>query len=473
MNVTFKTKLLAFIILFFSANAQSVLVSRLGGLAYYDTEADLTWLADAAYLKTLYAESGGTEGDSDGRTSWAYATSWVAGLDVAGVTGWRLPATFDIGNDGCNYSYSGTDCGYYVDYSAGELANLFTNVLGNVPLKTGQFDISPDYNSIPNSGPFINVAGNTGYYWSSTSDVTDDTKAWVFSTSSRDQIVASKTGSSLRVWAVQTGDIAAPAAINTWESTLQARDLDGDLSTIEAFYDTSLDITWLADAALSITESFGVADIFTNGRLPSWEETNDWIVGMNANGGYLGRTDWRLPTILDTSNISEILGQNNDPSRSEMSWLFYITLGNVANNDENGNPNPNPGLENTAHFKNFQAYYYWTGTPYNASYAWAFAMQNGDQYNRAKYARAYALPVLDGDAGTAVYDGDINNNGIVDSGDLYLAMKILLNQYTPTLAEQSRWDVAPLINGAPSPDGQNTLSDYLVLTQKVLGLINF
>ena len=34
----------------------------------------------------------------------------------------------------------------------------------------------------------------------------------------------------------------------TWETTLQARDLDGNLSTAEAYYDTDLDITWLADA---------------------------------------------------------------------------------------------------------------------------------------------------------------------------------------------------------------------------------
>jgi hypothetical protein len=38
----------------------------------------------------------------------------------------------------------------------------------------------------------------------------------------------------------------------TWETTLQARDMDGNTSTIEAYYDTVLDITWLADANYSI-----------------------------------------------------------------------------------------------------------------------------------------------------------------------------------------------------------------------------
>jgi hypothetical protein len=33
----------------------------------------------------------------------------------------------------------------------------------------------------------------------------------------------------------------------TWETTLQGRDLDGNAATYEAYYYTTLDITWLAD----------------------------------------------------------------------------------------------------------------------------------------------------------------------------------------------------------------------------------
>lgn len=214
-----KTKALTLFLLVFSANLHAALVSRLGGLAYYDTDSNLSWLADAAYLRTLYAESNGVEGDSNGRVSWASATSWVYDLTIAGVTGWRLPATFDIGNDGCNYSYYGTDCGYNVDLATGELANLFINVLGNVPLKDTDGNRSTEYNITPNSGPFINVEANKGYYWSSTEDVTDASFAWVFSTSSRDQITAHKTGSLLRAWAVYSGDVglvSVPVPTAAW-----------------------------------------------------------------------------------------------------------------------------------------------------------------------------------------------------------------------------------------------------------------
>jgi hypothetical protein len=69
-------------------------------------------------------------------------------------------------------------------------------------------------------------------------------------------------------------------------------------------------------------------------------------------------------------------------------------------------------------------------------------------------------------------NGDVNGDSLVDIVDLLLALKILNGQYTPTQAEQNRWDVAPLVGGVPQPDGQNTLGDYVVLHRKVLGQIN-
>jgi hypothetical protein len=77
-----------FSIITLSSNA--ALVSRLGGLAYYDTEADLTWLANAnAAIGSAYD----TWIPGSGTLNWTAANSWVAELDVAGITGWRLPNT--------------------------------------------------------------------------------------------------------------------------------------------------------------------------------------------------------------------------------------------------------------------------------------------------------------------------------------------------------------------------------------------
>ena len=40
---------------------------------------------------------------------------------------------------------------------------------------------------------------------------------------------------------------AAVSGQGTWETTLQARDVDAN-GVVDAYYDTVLDITWLADA---------------------------------------------------------------------------------------------------------------------------------------------------------------------------------------------------------------------------------
>jgi hypothetical protein len=70
----------------------------------------------------------------------------------------------------------------------------------------------------------------------------------------------------------------------TWEATLIGRDLNGNLFTFEAYYDTVLNITWLvnADYAGSIT----------------WTAATSWAAGVNPYGsGILG---WQLPTVTDT-----------------------------------------------------------------------------------------------------------------------------------------------------------------------------
>ncbi|MFC1750001.1 hypothetical protein ACFL2V_14470 [Pseudomonadota bacterium] len=58
--------------------------------------------------------------------TWDDATDWAAGLSYEGYDDWRLPTLTDVSDDGCNYSYSGTDCGYSVDTSLSEFcAPLF------------------------------------------------------------------------------------------------------------------------------------------------------------------------------------------------------------------------------------------------------------------------------------------------------------------------------------------------------------
>jgi len=196
-----------------------------------------------------------------------------------------------------------------------------------------------------------------------------------------------------------TVNAATVSGQGTWEITLKARDLDGNLATTEAFYDTTLDITWLADAALSKTETFGVEGIVTantntKGRM-EWSVVADWIDAMNFSNdsaGYLGQNTWRRPTILDDSSRAALLGYNPDSSRSELASLYYDTLGNSG------------GLTNAAEFKNIQAYYYATDTDVanDPSKAWSMAFHGGYQYDRGKSGNLYSFAVLDGDVGVVI-----------------------------------------------------------------------
>ncbi len=188
---------------------------------------------------------------------------------------------------------------------------------------------------------------------------------------------------------------ASVSGQGTWETTLEARDLDGNMSTIEAYYDTVLDITWLADAS-------------TNG-LMNWSDANAWASSLTI-GSY---TDWRLPNTVDTGNdgcnwsyTGTDCGYNVDTSTGEMASMFYDTLGNLAYYDTTGTgPQSGWGLTNTGLFSNLQDGFYWSSTEYvtDTSKAWEFGFGFGSQYRDTKTdADDYVLVVHDGDVGTAV-----------------------------------------------------------------------
>jgi hypothetical protein len=197
MNI--KSIALVIITLIFSASANAVLVSRLGGQAYYDTEADLTWLADA---------------NVNGLISWFDANAWAAGLTVDGVGGWRLPDTIDVGNDGATYTnlYEGVDYGYNITTHS-ELSNMFYNVLGNLAYyDTSGNGAQPGW-GLSNTGPFSNL--QSGYYWSATEYAPNTGYAWFFGMGNGNQHYNIKTFNDY-AWAVQSGDVSAvpvPAAV--------------------------------------------------------------------------------------------------------------------------------------------------------------------------------------------------------------------------------------------------------------------
>lgn len=212
---------------------------------------------------------------------------------------------------------------------------------------------------------------------------------------------------------------AAPVSgQGTWETTLQGRELDGNVANgFEAYYDTALDITWLADANFAKTSGYtslvngGVspglvydnAAKWTTGQM-GWGAAKVWAATLNVNG----ITGWREPTLVDVgydgcsrftySGSDTDCGFNTDTKLSEMAHLWYVTLGNTAF----APPNLwGTGLANTGPFVNLLGTYYWTDadvwlSPMNA---WAFNLGSGIQIETPKERMQPAWAVHPGDVG--------------------------------------------------------------------------
>jgi hypothetical protein len=188
---------------------------------------------------------------------------------------------------------------------------------------------------------------------------------------------------------------AAVSGQGTWETTLQARDLDGD-GNADAYYDTTLNISWLADAD-------------PLGRV-TFDEARTWADSLVVAG--IG--GWHLPTIhIDSCGVDGygpifltgggVCGYGVPADSSDMAHMHRVTLGNVSLSGQTS-----PTLTNTGPFDNLQAYGYWFAQDYAmnpwtgeaaSNEAWRYSFHAGRQDNLAKTDPMYAWAVHDGDVG--------------------------------------------------------------------------
>lgn len=219
-----------------TVTAQAALLSRSGGQAYYDDVLDITWLADA----NLAASNsfGVTHICPDhswcpgvGAMSWNTAQAWIGAMNTAnylGTNDWRLPTVTDTGGSGCSdYGYTGTDCGWNVDLSTGEMAHMYYSTLGNMPSRntggglTG-CGITGSIYCLTNTGPFSNLQRYA--YWSGTIDADyPNSSAWDFGFDGGYQNTNNRS-MGLYAWAVTDGDpfavVPIPPAVYLFGSAL-------------------------------------------------------------------------------------------------------------------------------------------------------------------------------------------------------------------------------------------------------------
>jgi hypothetical protein len=163
----------------------------------YDTDLNVTWLRDWA---------------ASGQVTWDAAVTWASSLTVGGYGGWRLPAMIDTGTPGCNFSYSGTDCGYNMLTKVGstvfsEMGYLLEVELANVPYcDTSGTCPQTGWTNPANPGPFTGIGG---HHWFGLSDASNATQAWWFGPNFGTQNVEAKDTPISWAVPVRNGDVLA------------------------------------------------------------------------------------------------------------------------------------------------------------------------------------------------------------------------------------------------------------------------
>ncbi len=159
----------------------------------YDTDRNITWLADANYAKT-------SGFDADGLMTWSAANAWAASLNVGGFTNWRLPTTLQP-DAACSVQSGGASYGN--NCTGSELGHLFCQELGGVAGSSIITTHNSNFNLFSNIGNF-----SASDYWSSTDYVNSHDLAWSFRYINNSQNFLFKTY-SFGGWAVRTGDVAS------------------------------------------------------------------------------------------------------------------------------------------------------------------------------------------------------------------------------------------------------------------------
>ena len=169
-------------------------------------------------------------------------------------------------------------------------------------------------------------------------------------------------------------------------------------------YDTTRNITWLADMNYAQTSGHtGTGVNTTDGRM-TWDAATAWA----DNLVYGAFSDWRLPTLnpTDASCTGGYgVGKGLDCTGGELSGLFVTELGNKGNQSVlNPAGDTAEQIANLAMFSNVRSDAYWSGTEgtLNPNRAFYFHANFGSQDFAGKGNSFYAVAVRPGDVAVAV-----------------------------------------------------------------------
>jgi uncharacterized protein (TIGR03437 family) len=331
------------------SQAGATLVLSPDGITVYDTANNVSWLADANLPATnrfgLPLCNGSGSGvqtcvNASGSMNYTAAAAWVAAMNAAnylGHTDWQLPTTPVLDNNCGKTGPNGDSFGF--GCTAGALPSLY-NALG---LKSPNTAVPIPNNTV---GPFTNI--QPYLYWSqSDAGQNEGNSTFSFATGWQG---ANTLPNFLYLLPMIPGKMrGAPPASGT--------DLQVNPGG-QTVYDPMTNITWLANANLAATNTFGLP-LCTSPTSPAlcvaqdgsmaWASAIQFLANMNS-AAYLGQTNWQAPSI-----DSSCPGYNCTGDLNPMGNLFYSQLGFI----EGASAVPTSTVA-VGPFHNIQPYLYWT-----------------------------------------------------------------------------------------------------------------
>ena len=175
---------------------------------------------------------------------------------------------------------------------------------------------------------------------------------------------------------------------------------DTVVAPVQEIYDPGLGVTWLADADLAATDTFGVSGINTDGSMIYLTALN-WVGAMNQDH-YLGHSDWSLPVTPTPSTDPKCRSNNSKHggrfgfgcTTSPLASLYTHTLGYSWPATVVAVPDTKTGP-----FHDFQPFLYWSSTPAPKKLQGFDTLSFNTGVPGANIPRnfLYVLPVLPGD----------------------------------------------------------------------------
>ena len=343
-----------------AGSAEAQLIPSADGLTVYDTHLHVVWLANANFANAPEAAQFGVNNvGPHGSMDFNTALSWVDALNgkngvppYLGHTNWQLPTqpVFPATDPACSATGpDGNSFGYGCTRSA----------MGSLYNRSLHFRFPDTAVPIPTeiTGPFRNF--QPYLYWSDSSTGGNGYQTFSFNSGWEGSNV---DGHYMYVLPMIRHQVER-AGITYSSANIGDLMVSGDG---EMVYDPDADVTWLADADLAKTQTFGAQCMAMNGTLcinpdgaMSHSTALDWIAGMNAYGGgagWLGQTNWRMAPI-----------DPNDPCGIPAFWCDASPMGELFYDQlqlKPGKPVVSTPPVDVGPFNHVQPYLYWAcGSP--------------------------------------------------------------------------------------------------------------